>query len=484
MDYIKRDKIEDVKKNLKNKLKKIQERNRGVSYTEYGKVEVNERKFAKYIVSRINLFRLDTNERYIENQETKGYETVSEVTIGKICMHIMDEYNDDYYFKYVKENRLVNYIDKYIPTYRKLIIDDKYILFPNGIYDIENFSFDSKFETETTLTFQMGFAYDPDAECPEWKKALKKMFPEDRESIISIIQEMFGYTFLYGKTPADTLFYLWGKGRNGKSIITNVLRLLHGVENIAGVPLADLNERYNLSAIYDKRVCICPENAKEKIKDTSTLKALTGRDLIKVEKKYEDPFTINIPTKIIVNSNHYLRTDDTSNGFWERILPIPFDVTFLNENELMKVKKSEYFCLRDVSLEDKLEKELPGIFNWSLEGLRRLQSNQWMFTYSEKVAMLKAEMMMYCKPVAAFVSQCVEQGNDNKENGKRDLVKSSLVRERFLEWAEKKSLNTFEFKDSRAFRQAFEESLKEHGIIARIGKKSVDYYYGIKLKEE
>ena len=98
--------------------------------------------------------------------------------------------------------------------------------------------------------------------------------------------------------------------------------------------------------------------------------------------------------------------------------------------------------------------------------------------------MLKAEMMMYCKPVAAFVSQCVEQGNDNKENGKRDLVKSSLVRERFLEWAEKKSLNTFEFKDSRAFRQAFEESLKEHGIIARIGKKSVDYYYGIKLKEE
>ena len=86
---------------LKNKLKKIQERNRGVSYTEYGKVEVNERKFAKYIVSRINLFRLDTNERYIENQETKGYETVSEVTIGKICMHIMDEYNDDYYFKYV-----------------------------------------------------------------------------------------------------------------------------------------------------------------------------------------------------------------------------------------------------------------------------------------------------------------------------------------------------------------------------------------------
>ena len=262
-----------------------------------------------------------------------------------------------------------------------------------------------------------------------------------------------------------------------------MLKALQGAENIAGVPLADLNKGFNLSAIYDKKVCICPENTQEKLLDTSTLKALTGRDAIKVEKKYETPFTAEISTKIIANSNHYLRTDDTSVGFWERILPIPFEVTFLPKDEYRAMGKSPYFRMRDTKLESKLQAELAGIFNWSVRGLMRLQANGWVFTKSEKITELKNEMMMYCKPVTAFVIQCVTQGNRDKQNGKTDRIQSSMVHQKFLAWADEKSLETTEYQNARRFRQAFKESLKERGIDVDIVKNSIDIYVGIIVRQ-
>ncbi|MCM1201617.1 MAG: phage/plasmid primase, P4 family [Bacteroides fragilis] len=482
-DYIKADRMEELAgQESKEVLLELQERNRGISYLESGKVTINARNFAEYVLSRISLFRLDSNQRIIMNQVTKVYEPVSEVVLTKVCMSIMDEYSSEYYM-YVVESRVLGFIDKLANTYKRIETDNRYILFPNGFYDTQTFTFDSQFKTKAVLTYQMGFGYDDTADCPEWKKALSKMFPDDSQAVIGVVQEIFGYTFLYGEAPADMLFYFWGHGRNGKSIISNVLKALHGVENIAGVPLAELGEGFNLSAIYNKKLCICPENAQEKLLDTSTLKALTGRDAVKVEKKYENPFTTTISTKIIVNSNHYLRTDDASVGFWERILPIPFEVTFIPKKEWAERARTPYFRVRDIHLEKRLQAELSGIFNWSMQGLVRLKANGWVFTKSEKIKDLKNKMMMYCKPVTAFVIQCVTQGNKDKQNGKTDRIQSSRVHYKFLAWAEDKMLEVTEYHNARRFRQAFTESLKEQGIMVDIVKNSVDVYVGIIVKK-
>lgn len=481
-DYIKPDLSENRKKLDRDELRVRMEEHRGIEYLDKGRIRVNTRIFADYVLRhRIRLFRLDSGGRYIKNQNRHNYEEVSEVTLKKICMEIMDELDDSLY-EYVKEERLLGFIDKHAESCRRLEIDDRYLLFPNGIYSIQDMSFDEKFETEAVLTYQMGFEYDPDAECPEWKKALAKMFPDDTEAVTAVVQEMMGYSFLYDSAPADTLFYLYGRGRNGKSIISFVLRKLHGEENIAGIPLADLGGRFNLSALLGKRVCICPENPQLKILDTSTLKALTGRDAVKVEKKYETPGTAVFNTKIIVNSNHYLRADDNSAGFWGRILPIPFKVTFLHAKELAEKVKSRYFRKRDTRLEKKLEKEMSGIFNWAMAGLVRLKANGWAFTASKIVAELKNQMISYCRPVSAFVTECVKQGNYERQKGKYDSIKSSEVHRRFLKWAENNGLEVSDYSMSRKFRKSFMESLKEQGISAKIVKRSVDFYVGINVQ--
>lgn len=478
-EYIKAD-IEEIRiKKSDLYLRSLQMMNRGISYDGNGVVHVNSRNFATYVLSRIDFFRTKSNQRWIKNQVTRVYESIDDIELHRIFITIMDEFNDEIY-EYVSERKIIGFIDKLATTYKGINENGRYIVFPNGIYDTSTYSFDGEFKKDVILTHRMAFEYDVSADCPEWKRALKKMFPDDTQAIIDVLQEIFGYTFLYGEAPAGKLFYFWGRGRNGKSVITNVLKLLHGDENIAGVPLASLGEGFNLSALYDKKICLCPENSKEKLVDTSTLKALTGRDAIKIEKKYEAPFTISgISTKIIVNSNHFLRTDDTSVGFWERILPIPFEVTFLSKEEWHKGGKTAYFRIRNTKLEQKLKKELPGIFNWSIQGLKRLRDNQWAFTNSAKINDFKNKMMMYCKPVSAFVAKFVRQGNMDKQEGKIDRIQTSKVHESFLSWSSDMLLEVGEYDSSRTFRKAFMDSLEERGINVKIVKNSVDYYVGI-----
>lgn len=482
-DYIKPDSQEmRVGKRSKSQLKILQEDNRGVDIDSRGKLYIRNRVFAEYVLKRIDLVRIDNNKRLLKNQRTHVYEMVSDVILKSCCMDIMDELDDSYY-ELVPEGKLIGFIDKQVKSLRRLDIDPRYFLFPNGIYEVRTHTFDASFTTDFVTTYQMGFNYDPTAKCPHWERSLKKMFPYDTNNLIAVLQEMFGYTFLYGDAPADTLFYLFGKGRNGKSVVTSVLSMLHGTENIAGVSLTSLNDRFALSGIYDKKVCLCPENQHEKIKDTSTLKALTGRDAVKVEIKYETPFTVRISTKIIVNSNFYLRTDDNTSGFWGRILPIPFKVTFLPQKELQKRPKNPLFQKRNTNLERIIKKELSGIFNWSMEGLKRLKQNKWVFTESKQINELKEEMMSYCCPISAFVHDKVVQGKLSDGGIKGDRVRSSELQKKFMEWANDKALDIEDFIDSRKFRKALIDSLSENGINYDIVKNSVDFFDGIIVKE-
>jgi len=72
-----------------------------------------------------------------------------------------------------------------------------------------------------------------------------------------------------------------------------------------------------------------------------------------------------------------------------------------------------------------------------------------------------------------------QQGNKDKQDGKTDRIKSSQVHQRFIAWAEEKTLEVTEYHNARHFRQVFIESLKEQGIAVDVVKNSVDVYVGI-----
>ncbi|MCK5200364.1 MAG: hypothetical protein KAR21_18535, partial [Spirochaetales bacterium] len=70
-------------------------------------------------------------------------------------------------------------------------------------------------EKERMITKVSPVAYDPEAECPLWKKFLKEIFGKNKD-LINFIQRALGWA-LTGDTSSQAMFILYGNGANGKS---------------------------------------------------------------------------------------------------------------------------------------------------------------------------------------------------------------------------------------------------------------------------
>jgi putative DNA primase/helicase len=99
---------------------------------------------------------------------------------------------------------------------------------------------------------------------------------------------------------------------------------------------------------------------------------------------------------MVFAANNMLSTRDIDGGFLRRICFVNFPITFVNEPK----RKNER--LRDPGLQKKLLKELPGILNWALQGLKAL-NEQGNFTGTTDQERLIRELEMINDPIAAFV---------------------------------------------------------------------------------
>jgi putative DNA primase/helicase len=91
-----------------------------------------------------------------------------------------------------------------------------------------------------------------------------------------------------------------------------------------------------------------------------------SRDWVAGREPYKGPCKFKPFAKHFLAMNEIPTIDDTSHGMWRRIYIIEFPKTF-NEDEM------------DVFLIDKLKNELSGIFNWAIEGYKRLRDRNFRF---------------------------------------------------------------------------------------------------------
>jgi putative DNA primase/helicase len=85
--------------------------------------------------------------------------------------------------------------------------------------------------------------------------------------------------------------------------------------------------------------------------------------------------------------------DDTTHGMWRRLYLIDFPRKF-SEKEM------------DVELTDKLMNELSGIFNWALEGYRRLRVQKFIFSESSTMQRKKRKYKSQNNSVLDFIDNC------------------------------------------------------------------------------
>jgi putative DNA primase/helicase len=265
----------------------------------------------------------------------------------------------------------------------------------NGLLDI-----DSGLKPHTpqfkSIT-QIPINYDPNARCPLWNKCLMDWFPGETD-VIDLLQEWMGYCLVPDSRHHKALILI-GEGANGKSVFCEVLRSLVGVENVSAVSLNSLSRSFSVAELYGKLVNLSIEAEIKGGIEEGVFKQIVAGDAIQAERKYRDPFVFNPFVRLVVATNNLFDVADRSEGFYRRLMIVRFERAIAE-------------ACQNRELKSKLEAELPGILNWALVGLRRLEARD-SFRLPKRVQDEVAEFQRWNNPVGCWLEDCCELDPDS-----------------------------------------------------------------------
>lgn len=238
--------------------------------------------------------------------------------------------------------------------------------------------------------------YDENAPEPKrWLEFLSQLWPDD-EQAISALQEFFGYV-LSGRTNLHKIMLIVGPTRSGKGTIGRVLTELVGRKNMAGPTLASLGTNFGLAPLLGKPLAIVSDARLGRGGGThqvvERLLTISGEDSIDVDRKYREPWTGKLPTRFLILSNELPNFADASGAIARRFIVLTMQRSFLGKE--------------NTRLTQELLEELPGILNWALDGLSRLEQ-QGAFTEPESSVYAIQAMVDSVSPVSAFVRECCD----------------------------------------------------------------------------
>jgi phage/plasmid-associated DNA primase len=130
--------------------------------------------------------------------------------------------------------------------------------------------------------------------------------PEDVQTILDFIAYCLWRGF-----PFHILLFFNGTGRNGKGVMLTVIKRVLGFQNISGESLHRILEnRFAVAELYGKLANIDADLSTDALRNTGTLKKLTGGDPIPAERKFQRPFKFVNYAKLIFSANEMPHTPD------------------------------------------------------------------------------------------------------------------------------------------------------------------------------
>jgi P4 family phage/plasmid primase-like protien len=195
----------------------------------------------------------------------------------------------------------------------------------------------------------------------EWLSFIEQVWPGDVEAQHAL-QEMFGY-LLTADTSQQKMFLLRGPKRSGKGTIGRVLQALLGPQNVVSPTLTSLTSNFGLKPLIGKLVALVPDarvgRQSDKQAIVEKLLMLSGEDSVTVDRKHKEAWTGTLSARIVILTNEVPQLGDASGALAARFITISI--------------RQSFYGREDTGLTERLLKELPGIFRWSLEGRERLK---------------------------------------------------------------------------------------------------------------
>lgn len=202
------------------------------------------------------------------------------------------------------------------------------------------------------------FDFDPKAQAPTWTAFLDRVLGGDVE-LLDFVQRAAGMA-MAGEVRDHAFLFLYGQGRNGKSTFLNVLLEVfgeYGRQIQADIVLKRKNDEHKteFANLLGVRAAVMNEVPKSRTFNEGALKSLTGGDRIAARFMRGDPFDFKPTHSLFFAANNRPKVDDESDGFWRRMMLVPFEV---------QIPLDEI----DPTLPEKLLEEAPGILRWCVDG--------------------------------------------------------------------------------------------------------------------
>lgn len=296
-----------------------------------------------------------------------------------------------------------------------------------------------------------GAAYRPEATAPKWENFINAMCCGDA-GLADYLQEQAGRS-LTGDVSVQTFAFLFGFGRNGKTVYATVIRALLGT--YATLLTADFfmtsskNATQEVLDLQGMRLAVANELPEGTLAE-GLIKTLTGEPELKGKALYQAHRIIRNTAKLLMLGNHKPMVKSNGDAIWSRLEPFPCNFRPEKPN---------------LNLIPELSAELDGILIWAIKGLQRWQELGHVVPDT-----IEAERQQYRQAediIGTFLDECCEVLSPWTESKK-------VLYAKYKEWA---AANGF-FELSQIM---FTKRLSERGIGG--ARDSAGWYYqGLKLK--
>jgi len=239
------------------------------------------------------------------------------------------------------------------------------MVFQNGILDLNG---ENKLEAFTPDFFCLGrlpFAYNPDAKSPIFDKILERVQPDPKAQ--QMLLEWFGYSMTW-----DTSFHksLWmqGEGHNGKSTILCALKALIGRELSSFIAINNMSDErsFALTELVGKTANIYDDQDYFEKSQSGVYKRLVSGDTMQIEGKGIPHYTLHPRAKHTMACNKLPHFHDSTDGFWRRLIILPFTETITLEEKFKDIDTTDESYWTGSG-------ELPGIANRAIMAFTELK---------------------------------------------------------------------------------------------------------------
>ena len=325
--------------------------------------------------------------------------------LGNAAVKLGVQYKDAVHYKF-KDSLLRQFFASAFLPHPERKNDEVRITLENGTFLINpKVQRLCAFDHKDFITHQLKFSYHPDADAPHFQAFLDEVLPDRMAQ--KVLAQYVGYVLIPNAVLSlERALVLYGSGANGKSVVFNIINALLGSENVSNYSLESLTDA---NGYYRHKLGLVLLNYSSEISprmDTTFFKQLVSGEPIQARLPYKAPITIIDYARLMFNTNTLPRDVEQNEAFFRRFIIIPFAVTIPEHR-------------RDPDLAKKIiASELPGIFNWVLEGLRSLLETR-QFAFSQTIT----DTVLEYKKKSDSVTMFLEDENYTADPSQKCIVK-------------------------------------------------------------